>query len=374
LITVVQLVATMRQGGAEAVLRTLVPRLAAEPDLNLHVVSVYDPNLDEREREALGAPLHAIGRRTRKDIGFAPRLVSTLRRLRPDIVHGHIHTGKFAGRMAAIAAGVPTLVFTEHGDETGGLVSRSLNRVLNARTARFIVFTEDERRRYALAEAIPLARIDVIPNGIVAPQTVDAAAVRRELGLSDEDFVIITVGRLSPEKNQQLVLRALAALRSRHKSVRLVVAGEGPDAQAMRALADDLDLGDAVRFLGYRSDAQRFVSASDLLVLPSEREKMPLVLGEAMLAGVTVLSTPWTGVDAFIEDGKTGILAADWSVEAFASAIARTIEDPGLRRDISTRALGSARERFDLGRMVRSHAELYRSLARNTKHQRLNEA
>jgi glycosyltransferase involved in cell wall biosynthesis len=363
--TVAHVVGTLRDGGAEALLRGLLPRLAAKPDLDMHVVSVYDPRLTADERAALGATLHVVGRRGRGDLGFAPRLLATLRAIRPDIVHGHIHTGKYAGRIAAIAAGVPKIVFTEHGDEAGGALRWAAKRVLNARTNKFIVFTPDERREYALAESIPETRIAVIPNGIPLPAPVDVGAARRDLGLSGNDIALVTAARLVHQKNQALALRALAQLHAAGRGdTRLFVIGDGPDRSALEALAAELGVAPAVRFLGYRNDAAQLVAACDLMLLPSRWEKMPLVLGEAMLAGIPVVSAPWTGVDAFVRDGITGFVSADWTVDAFAAAVESAVENPGLRRLVAAGATEIARERFDLQRTADTHAELYRELAR----------
>jgi glycosyltransferase involved in cell wall biosynthesis len=366
--TVVQVVPTLRDGGAEALIRNLVPLLAAEPDLAVHVVSVYDARLDDDERRLLSAPLHVIGRRGRADLSFAPRLVSTLRRLRPDVVHGHIHSGKFAGRMAALAAGVPNIVFTEHGDEARGIVHGSVNRALNLVTARFVVFTDAERLRYGREQGIALERIAVIGNGIPEPPASDVAATRAELGLGPNEVAVAIPARLEKQKNQQLALRALAALRATGRGdVRLFIIGAGSDADALAALRAELRLTSAVTFLGYRRDAQRITAACDLMALPSLWEKMPLVLGEAMLAGVPVVSAPWTGVDVFIEDGITGFLAADWSVDAFRAAMARPAGDAVARRAVASRAREAAALRFDLRRSVRLHADLYRELASHSR-------
>jgi glycosyltransferase involved in cell wall biosynthesis len=358
--TVVQLVATLRDGGAEALLRGLLPVLAARPGIDLHVVSVYDPRLDGAERAALGAPLHEIGRRERRDIGFAPRLVSTLRRLRPDIVHAHLHTGKYAGRIASIAAGVPAIVFTEHGDEAGGILRGGIKRLLNTRTARFIVFTEAERQRYAREEGIPTANIAVIANGIPPPPPTDIPATRAELGLEEGQLAIALPARLVHQKNQELALRALALLRSGGRTdLRLFIIGDGADGAALRALAAELHLGTAVTFLGYRTDAIRLTAACDLMALASRWEKMPLVLGEAMLAGVPVVSTPWTGVDSFIEDERSGIIARDWTPQAFAAALDKAIESPARRAALAAGGRLAAGERFDLDRAVDAHVRLY---------------
>jgi len=96
----------------------------ARAGIDARVISIYDDGLSVAERMALGVPLLTIGRRSRRDISFFPRLVAALRDWRPDIVHGHLSSGKYAGRAAAALAGVPVIVFTEHGDEARGLMGR----------------------------------------------------------------------------------------------------------------------------------------------------------------------------------------------------------------------------------------------------------
>jgi glycosyltransferase involved in cell wall biosynthesis len=140
------------------------------------------------------------------------------------------------------------------------------------------------------------------------------------------------------------------------------VIGEGSEADTLQSMARDLKIADSVHFLAYRKDAQRLTAAANVMALSSRWEKMPLVLGEAMMSGVPVVSTPWTGVDAFMADGQTGFISADWSVEAFTSTLARAIDDGPLRDAIGARGREVALERFDIRRTVRLHAELYRQL------------
>ncbi len=345
-------------------LRALVPKLAEQSDLDMHFLSIYDSTLSPSEKDALGVPVHEISRRSRSDLGFAARLLGTLRRLAPTVVHGHSHSGKFAGRMGAIAAGVPNIVFSEHGDDARGAIHWSVNRLLNARTARFIVFTDGERQRFAHQHALPLERVAVIPNGIPVPAATDAQATRRELGLRKGDFAIVTPARLVHQKNHELLLRAVAALRASGRDhVRLFIVGEGPRGETLRATATELGLDGVVQFLGFRNDAPRLTAAADVLALSSLWEKMPLVLGEAMLSGIPVVSTPWTGIDTLVTDGETGYLSADWSVEAYTAALGRAIDDPAARLTLANRAREVAMERFDLERAVRAHADLYRTLA-----------
>ena len=136
--------------------------------IDTSVVSVYASGLDTVSQRDLGVPLIDLRRRRRGDYGYFPALVSTLRELRPDIVHAHLHTGQYPGRIAALLAGVPSIVLTVHGHEPGGPIRWALDRVLHARTARFVVFTQNQRQRYAHEQRVPGERIAVIPNGAFA--------------------------------------------------------------------------------------------------------------------------------------------------------------------------------------------------------------
>ena len=358
---VVQLCANLREGGAEALVRALAPRLVDE-GIDVTLVSVYGSRLSETERAQLGVPVVEIGRTKRGDYGYWPRLVQTLRSLKPDIVHAHLHTGKYAGRLAALAARVPAIVFTEHGDEAGGAIRATINRVLHPRTARFVVFTEGQRRAFSTSEGVAPDRICVIPNGIgPASDIADRAEIRRELGIPRDAFALWLPARLATQKNQRLAIAALAE--SRSARLHLVLAGDGPDAAMLQSLAKELGVASRVHALGYRDDVRRIGGAMDAYVLASLWERMPLALGEAMLDGLPAISTPWAGAADFIADGETGYLARDFTTQSLAATFDRALNDDALRARIRSNARRYAAARFDLGRTARAHADLYHEIA-----------
>ncbi len=358
---VVHLCANLREGGAEALVRALAPRLIDE-GVDVTLVSVYGSRLSESERAELGVPIVEIGRTKRGDYGYWPRLVATLRALRPDVVHAHLHTGKYAGRLAALVARVPAIVFTEHGDEAGGPLRDAINRFLHPQTARFVVFTESQRRAFGASEHVADARIAVIPNGIAPPGAIaDRNVLRDELGIPRDAFALFAPARLATQKNQRL---AIAALReSRVGRLHLVLAGDGPDAAMLREIAAESGVAERVHFLGYRTDVRRIGGAMDAYVLPSLWERMPLALGEAMFDGLPAISTPWEGASDFITDGETGYLARDFTPTALAAAFDRAALDDALRVRVRSNARRYAAARFDLRRTARAHADLYHELA-----------
>jgi glycosyltransferase involved in cell wall biosynthesis len=358
---VVHVCQQLRSGGAETLIRGLCAGLA-EDGFAVSAVSIYDDALDAPARAALPFDVVSGLRRGQWDAAFFPRLVAQLRRLRPDVVHAHLHAGKYAGRAAAIAAGVPVIVFTEHGDELGGGVRRAANRLLHPHTTRFVTFSEGQRARFAASEAVALEKIVVIPNGIAAPPPLDRAAARAALGLASDACALYLPARFSEQKHQSLAVRAFARLAPARPHWRLVLAGQGPLEDRVRDEALALGLADRVAFLGFREDAAALCRAMDAFLMPSRWERMPLALGEAMRSGLPVVTTPWDGVDDFVRDRETGIVAAGMSVDDYAAALAR-LDDTAAAAAIGSRARAFADERFDLAASVRRHADLYRTLA-----------
>lgn len=361
---VVHIVQTLKSGGAETLVRTLCPRLP-EHGVEVTIVSIYDDNLEPLERATLGVPVIGIKRAGRTDLGFFGALVRVLRELRADIAHCHLHSGKYAGRAAAIRAGIPVIVFTEHGDDRNDPLRFAINRVLHAKTARFITFTQAQREQLARDEGVPESRIVVIPNGVNAPSIRrQRDELRAALQIPADAFALYVPARMTAQKNQSLALRALAlAAREGNCDWMLLLAGKGPDESALRAEARRLGIAERVRFLGFRSDAAELCAAMDLFLMPSRWERMPLALGEAMLVGLPVVTTPWAGISDFVVDGHTAFVARANGAEEFAAAIRHAQSDATLRRNVAERAQALARRRFDVDSTVRTHVELYRSLA-----------
>lgn len=352
-------VQVLKSGGAEVMVRGLTAGLR-DAGVDVGIVSIYPDGLEDEARARLRVPVFQVGRRGKLDAGFFPRLVGELRRQRPAVVHAHLHAGKYAGRLAAVLAGVPNIVFTEHGDPLRGPVNAVANRFLHARTARFVVFSEEQRQRFAAREGVPLERVVVIPNGVARPVG-DRAALRAALGLDAAAFALYVPARFSVEKNQVLAVRAFARSARPDDGWVLVLAGAGAEEEAVRREAAALGVAERVRFLGFREDAATLCVAMDAYLLPSSWEHMPLALGEAMRAGLPVVSTPWTGHDVLLRDGVTGFVARDFSAEAFAAALER-LRDEAARRAVADSGRTLADERFDPARTVREHVALYAAL------------
>lgn len=304
----------------------------------------------------------------------APRELRRLQaRERYDLVHVHDPVAAFVTRFALRRLrgrpGGPGVVYTAHGFHFHGggaphanLAFRAAETLASRWTDRLVVINRED---LAAARSFPMPEDHVVHMPGIGvdtsrydPAAVDDAEVERvrdELGLGGRKLLMM-VAEFNPGKRHRDAVEALA--RSGREDVVLGLAGEGPLTDEVRARAEELGVGDRVRFLGYRNDVPALLRTSIGLILPSEREGLPRCLMEASCLERPVIATRIRGVTELVGDGESGILADVGDVDALAQAIATLAREPG-----TGLAMGRAgRERmraFDLRHVLRLHDELY---------------
>ena len=204
-----------------------------------------------------------------------------------------------------------------------------------------------------------------IANGIrldrYHPDAEARAAARVELGLGDA-WVVGTVGRLDAYKNQALLVRAMAPLLS--SRVRLVIVGDGPSRSEVEAAVAALPEPRWVVMTGRRMDVPRLMPAFDVFALSSQTEGLPLVVPEAMAAGLPVVATAVGGLPTVIDEGQTGLLVPVEDA-AYAAALRTLHDDRALAKKMGARAREVALARYDYGRMVDAYLALYQNAISN---------
>ncbi|MEU0375257.1 glycosyltransferase [Streptomyces sp. NPDC006283] len=288
-------------GGAEQQLRLLLRHLPAACD----VLTLTNPGPVADALRADGVRVTHLGMRGNTDVAVLPRLVRHIRRGGYDVVHTHLYRACVYGRIAARLAGVRAAVATEHSLGAAEIEGRPLTRGTRA------LYLSTERLGSATVAVsttvagrlrdwgVPGPRIHVVPNGVDAARfRFDAErrrAVRHRLGIPGDAFVVGGVGRLVPGKRFDVLVEAVAAL----PGARLLLAGDGPQREALRALAVRLDAADRVRLLGAcDGDAvPALLSAMDVFVSASRDEAFGLAVVEALAAGLPVLHTTCPAVD-----------------------------------------------------------------------------
>ncbi|MGE5192782.1 MAG: GT4 family glycosyltransferase PelF, partial [Deltaproteobacteria bacterium] len=163
-------------------------------------------------------------------------------------------------------------------------------------------------------------------------------------------------------KDQRTLLRAMRLVVDEVSDFVLDIVGDGPDRPALESLCDELRLRGNVRFLGFRDDVHALLPQSDLFVLSSVTEGLPMTLLEAMAAGLPTVSTDVGGISELVAEGETGRLVPPQSPEALAAAILELVRDPERAARMGTAGRRRVAGEFDLRRVVARYEDLYQKL------------
>lgn len=296
-----------------------------------------------RDRAAeLAAPLDPLEDRGPIDLGVVRRLLNLCREHRVAIWHGHDYKSNAIGLLVRRFWKMK-LVTTVHGwvkFTRRTPLYYSIDRFCLRHYDHVICVSPDLYER-CLASRVPQQRCQLIPNAIdteVYRRRSLPTDAKRRLGLPADRLLIGAVGRLSPEKGFDLLIRAVDRLRRSGQPVHLVIAGEGDQEEPLRALIKELDCGDHVQLLGFWSRMRELYEALDLFALSSLREGLPNVVLEAMAMEVPVLSTRIAGIPQLIEDGANGLLAGPGSVDELAEGLTQFLQSSQLRSSLARAA------------------------------------
>lgn len=159
--------------------------------------------------------------------------------------------------------------------------------------------------------------------------------IRAELGLSLDTFLVLSVGELNENKNQKVIIRAIAQMND--LDVHYILCGKGDQLENLQKLATELNIADKVHFLGYRTDVPDICSQSDVYVMPSHREGLPVAALEAMYCGLPLVTSNIRGLTDVMKDGVSGYLCDSDDVSEFAEGIKILKATPEFRKKMAVR-------------------------------------
>jgi glycosyltransferase involved in cell wall biosynthesis len=360
-------VPSLRGGGLERLARDLVMALQ-DQGLEPAVFCIAGVGLYADELRARGIAVHDCTERRLRLRGVPLRLLRALAGFRPDIIHAHTGTW-YAAAVARTLLRSPRLVFTDHGRYPPEPRARALvERWCYGRTDRFLAVSPALATYVQEFLHLP-APPEVAENGVDLEPFQDAAGARARLRaewqLGEQDVLALAVGRFAPVKDHAGLLDAFARAAGRAPALRLAFAGTGALEAALRARAGELGVAEQVRFLGFRTDVAACLRATDLFVISSTTEGLPVSLLEAMAAGLPVVSTAVGGIPDALGEPPGGILVPPGDPERLADALASAALDPELRARLGARSLQNV-QRFSLSAFVRRYSELYTTLLRRS--------
>lgn len=293
-----------------------------------------------------------------------------------DLVHVHTPVAAFVTRLAAMRTGFRGKVvytahgfhFVEGGSPAANLLYLSLEKLVAARTDLLIVINREDREAAIRHRLVPADRLVLVDGVGVDTDRFSRArisegarvALRERLQLG-EGPVVTMVAEFIPRKRHADLLRAAPLVLSEHPSATFVLAGAGPLLESTRGLAGELGLDERVRFLGQWDEMPLLLAVTDIVVLPSLREGLPVSLMEAMSMEVPFVGTDVRGIRELAAHGS-GLLVPPRSPDHLAEAILRLLRDRGLALALGRAGRRCVLRRYGDRRIISRQIQIYEGM------------
>jgi len=300
-----------------------------------------------------------------------------------DVLHTHSSKAGVVGRLGAALSKSCAIVHTVHGFSFNQFMPWwqrtffvQLERCMSRFTTSLLIYSNGDYET-AVKRGIGATRsvekfyygIDFTPSSNPA----DRARVRQEFGFDERHHVIGFTGRFSEQKGLPILLKAFALIHRQYPEARLLLVGDGPLRSRLENECVRLDIQDAVRMTGFRSDIPEVLSAMDLFAMTSYWEGLSRSLAEAMLAKLPVVATDVGGTRDAVRNGETGWLIPPDNVPAAVEALANAFANRDHAKRLAERGYQWAREAFDVATTNKRIADLYQVLVQERKSQRNSE-
>ncbi len=357
-ISVVHVLPRLTSGGAEMMAVELA--LKSSSLLRTWFVSLKKPDasglLLEQRLQRAGIPVYVIGQNFAGDPRVVFRLAALFVQHAPDLIHTHLFGGELYGSLAARLARISSVIATVHSTNLHESLIRSIARkIYTPLIKRFIAVSPAVAAQVIQSGICKAEKVSVIVNGI------DTERFRPEAKAKTPFFMVGTVGRLEPEKDQETLIRAIDRL-DRLPRLRCSIGGNGSLYRRLEDEIDARDLNHRVHVAGQIADVPDFLKSLDVFILPSLWEGLPMVVLEAGACGLPVIASNIPALEGLIKDEENGFLFNPGDEEELAKKIARLHDDTELRELFGQRLHAMIVARYDIRIMAKAYEEAYRNV------------
>lgn len=292
----------------------------------------YKGELEELNVEKLDIPF-TRSPISLKNIKAFFKLNKYLKENKVSLIHCHTPVGGVAGRIIGKLNKIPRIIYTAHGfhffdgaPKINWIVYYPIEKTLSKFTDTLITINKED---YERAKTFYTKKVEYIPGVGIDVEKIQNIKVnreqkRKELGLSMDDIVLLSVGELSSRKNHIIPIRALAKIKN--KKIKYLIAGVGSLEEYLKEEIKKLGLEDRVKLLGYRNDIYELCKIADLFIFPSKQEGLPVALMEALACGLPILCSDIRGNRDLIINNINGVLIEN-QVEVYIKEIEKLINN-----------------------------------------------
>lgn len=358
-IKVLQIINSLHAGGAEALLKNFTLQVKKHNEFNIDICVLYSPEMYKEEIKRAGVPVWELGLNFKYDLLGVIKLVSLIKNKKYNIVHVHLFPANLFVSLASLF--LPKnikLIFSEHNVYNRRRVFK-LFKILDAfiYSRYYKIICVSKQVQVALVEWLPnLQRKSVvITNGVPVPDLSNRSSIKK--------YDVLFAGRLTKAKGVDILLKAIEILKEKYqKEIKAAIVGKGYLEEELKGLVKELGIGEEVEFLGVRRDIEGLMESTQVFVLPSRWEGLPLTILEAMSSGVSIIATRVGGIPEVIEHEKEGILISPEDPTALARAISELLKDKELRVKLGINAYKKVKEKYSIEVYTKNILEFYKSL------------
>jgi glycosyltransferase involved in cell wall biosynthesis len=374
-VKVVQIIARMNVGGPAVIVADLMRSIDSSKVEQVLITGYCDSDeadyLETVATDIKATRIAGLGRSVSvvSDVRAFFALVAMIKKIAPDVIHTHTAKAGVLGRLAAILAGRSAKrVHTFHGHLLHGYFSGwkvklviAIEKFLAKRTDVLVAVGNQVKTDLLEAGIGKADQYRVFYPGLVEPAKVAKEVARQQFDMASGDIYVAYVGRMTAIKRPDRLLNTAAEIKARNLPVKFIVAGEGDLFEATKRDSERRDL--PVRFLGWRKDIGALFAASDIAILTSDNEGIPLTLIQAAQASLPIVATGVGSISDIVVHEVNGYLV-DSEPAALADALQKLAIDPVLREIMGKAGRERATRYFSLGKMSADHTELYQLLHR----------
>jgi glycosyltransferase involved in cell wall biosynthesis len=368
-----QIIARMNVGGPAVIVAELMRGLDKSAFNQILVTGYCDDNeadyLDTVATDIKATRIAGLGRSVSllADLKAFFGLISLMRKFKPDVIHTHTAKAGVLGRLASLLAGQGAVrVHTFHGHLLHGYFSGAITKLVvliekffAAQSSALIAIGTKVRDDLVAAGIGRADKYRVFFPGLPTPKEMAKTAAQSALGISTETLYVTFVGRLTQIKRPDRLLDVAKECKARGLNLRFLVAGEGDffESSKLRCFNEQLN----VTFFGWRNDIDQIFAASDIAILTSDNEGIPLTLIQAAQASLPIVATNVGSISDIVLNESNGYLTQTIAAD-MADAIEKLVRDAQLRKIMGEAGKARADQYFSLERMIKDHSDLYRSL------------
>ena len=369
-IRIIEVIARMNIGGPAVIVAELMQRLDSEKfqvilitgycaDDEADYLEEVETNIPVTRINGLGRSVSVLG-----DIKSLFTLLKLIRKFKPDIIHTHTAKAGVLGRLAGLMSYPKAMrIHTFHGHLLHGYFSPWKTQLVVliekflATSSKVLVTVGTQVKKDLLDAGIgKLKQYSVIFPGLRVLDIESKITARKELGLDQDKIFVVFVGRLTQIKRPDRLIEIARHLRVNHSKTDLLIVGAGEKFAEIQDVSKKESL--PMVFLGWRNDIGRILSASDIAILCSDNEGIPLTLIQAAQAGLPIVSTNVGSVGDIVVNGETGVLT-----EVNSNSLIHALDDLLFNQEKMARFGQAGKERaaalFSLNGMIRAHEDLY---------------